>query len=32
MKRSRLNPVSKKRQTLNVARRIFVKRILEERP
>ena len=32
MKRSRLNPVSKKRQTLNVARRIFVKRIIEERP
>jgi len=32
MKRSRLSPVSKKRQTLNAARRIFVKRILEERP
>ena len=31
MKRSPLNPVSKKRQKLNVARRIFVKRILEER-
>jgi len=32
MKRSRINPVSKKRQKVNVARRIFVKRILEERP
>jgi len=32
VKRSRLNPVSKKRQAVNVARRIFVRRILEERP
>jgi hypothetical protein len=32
VKRSRLNPVSKKRQTLNVARRLFVRRILEDRP
>jgi len=31
LKRSRINPVSKKRQTLNIARRAFVKRILDER-
>lgn len=32
MKRSRLNPISKKRRALNVDRREFVRRILEERP
>jgi hypothetical protein len=31
MKRSRINPVSKKRQSLNVLRRSFVKKILNER-
>ena len=32
MKRSRLNPISKKRRTLNVKRRTFVADILKERP
>lgn len=32
MKRSRLNPVSKKRQALNVSRRLFVRKILDDRP
>jgi len=32
VKRSRINPVSKKRQKLNVTRRLFVRRLLEERP
>ena len=31
MKRSRINPVSKKRQQVNVLRRAFVKEILDER-
>ena len=31
MKHSRINPVSKKRQSLNVLRRSFVKKILSER-
>lgn len=31
MKRSRVNPVSKKRQELNGLRRAFVKKLLEER-
>jgi len=31
MKRTRINPVSKKRASVNVARRIFVRQILEER-
>ena len=32
MKRFKLNPVSKKRQALNVKRRMFVHQILEQRP